>query len=251
MGVHPSNRNGEPVSGERCAELIGDILKTGFDPNEADNNGVAVLEKPGTLTIHNFNVKCCAGDEKLCATLNDATMQYGSLSHSHLSQGMKNILGGCCLGIPALCRGESKTASVEVLAELDAEFAKYCNTGLLWEVLSHKIQEEEPEALNIIQAACNCKHALALHSHETEALSGLGQLVQKASALAEQLAFETAREKLAVTLPNLALDPEFLGMFRFVLELGGDGGLFIPDLREFTSKFINAKADLICFSSNA
>lgn len=243
MGVHPSNRNGEPVSGERCADLISQILKMGFDPNEADNNGVCVQDAPGKLTIHNFNVKVCAGDEKMCATLNDATMQYGSLSHSHLSQGMKNIMGECCLGISALCRGDSNTANVEVLAELDSEFARYCNSGLLWEVLSHKIEEEEPDALNIIQAACNCKNGIALRSHETEALSGLARLVLKASALAEQLAFESARDKLALTLPHLALDPEFMGMFRFVLELGGDSCRFIPDLREFTSKFINAKAE--------
>lgn len=245
VGVHPSNRNGEPISGERCAELIGDILKMGFDPNEADSNGVCVQEKPESLTIHKFNVQNCSGDEKLCAVLNDTTMQYGTVSHSHLAQGCKNILGECCLGIPALCRGESKTASVEVLKDLDADFAKYCNSGLLWEVLSYKIEEEEPDALNIIQAACNCKHALALHSHETEALSGLGQLCKKASALAVSLAFETARDKLAVTLPAIAHDPDFLGMFRFVLELGGDNEQFIPDLRAYTSKFINAKARFI------
>ena len=230
------------MSGERCAELISEILKMGFDPNEADSNGVCVQEKPEGLKIHNFNVEMCEGDDKLCSVLNGTTMQYGSLSHSHLSQGCKNILGECFLGIPALCRSESKAASVDVLAEIDAEFARYCRTGLLWEILSYKIEEEEPDALNIIQAACNCKHALALHSHETEALSGLGQLCKKASALAGSLAFETAKEKLALTMPAIALDPDFIGMFRFVIDLGGDAGPFIPDLRTYTSKFVNAKA---------
>lgn len=242
VGVHPSNRNGEPVSGERCAELIADILKMGFDPNEADSNAVCVQEKPEGLSIHKFNVQMCGGDEKLCAVLNGTTMQYGSLSHSHLTQGCNNILGECIMGIPNLCQNESKAASVEVLAEIDAEFAQYCRTGLLWEILSYKIEEEKPHALNIIQAACNCKHALALHSHETEALSGLGQLCKKASALAGSLAFDTAKEKLAVTVPAIAFDPDFIGMFRFVLELGGDAGPFIPDLQNYNSKFVNAKA---------
>ena len=43
---HPDNRGGDPVKSLRTQQLISDILRSGYDPTEANSNGVLVEEKP-------------------------------------------------------------------------------------------------------------------------------------------------------------------------------------------------------------
>ena len=43
---HPQNRGGDPVKSLRTQQIIYDILKDGYDPIDANSNGVLVEEKP-------------------------------------------------------------------------------------------------------------------------------------------------------------------------------------------------------------
>ena len=43
---HPVNRGGDPVNSIRTQELIRAIFKDGYDPIEANSNGVLVQGKP-------------------------------------------------------------------------------------------------------------------------------------------------------------------------------------------------------------
>ena len=43
---HPKNRGGDPVVSLRTMQLNGTIAVEGYDPTEANGNGVAVQEKP-------------------------------------------------------------------------------------------------------------------------------------------------------------------------------------------------------------
>ena len=61
------------------------------------------------------------------------------------------------------------------LAAHDAILAEYCAKGLLWEVLSHEINNDE-EALRIIQAACNAKNTVALSAHEMEVINAIAKV---------------------------------------------------------------------------
>jgi hypothetical protein len=133
---------------------------------------------------------------------------------------------------------------LSILQEVDAVFAQYCKDGLLWDVLSYKIQVEEPDGLNVIQAALNSKNAIVLTQHECEAVASLSRLCKASSAVAGTLSFKSAKEQLAFTLPGMTEDPDFVHMFRFVVDLGGDNSCFIPDLMEFTGKFVNPQACL-------
>ena len=55
---HPKNRGGDPVKTLRTMELNGTVTKEGYDPVEANSNGVAVEEKPavagGTNKLFSF-----------------------------------------------------------------------------------------------------------------------------------------------------------------------------------------------------
>ena len=164
------------------------------------------------------------------------------MSHSHLNQVFKNILAKLPLGIERITAASTGKVDINLLAEIDQAFAKYCKDGMLWDILSYKIMDEEPEGLNIIQAACNCKNAIAMIPHEMEAVASLSRLCKQSSGVAEKLCFQTAKDKIALTLPGMAEEPDFLHMFRFVVDLGGDAMPFIPDLRDFTARFLNPQA---------
>ena len=43
---HPKNRGGDPVKSLRTKQLAGTLIVEGYDPLEANSNGVAVEEKP-------------------------------------------------------------------------------------------------------------------------------------------------------------------------------------------------------------
>jgi hypothetical protein len=136
-------------------------------------------------------------------------------------------------------------ADLSMLEEIDPTFAKYCRDGLTWDVLSHKIMDEDPEGLVIIQAACNVKNVIAMIPHEMEAVALLSRMCTKSAAVVASVSFASAKEKVALTLPCMSEDPDFLHLFRFVIDLGGDAAPFIPDLREFTARFLNPQAG--CF----
>ena len=43
---HPKNRGGDPAKSLRTMQLNGTVTKEGYDPVEANSNGVAVEQKP-------------------------------------------------------------------------------------------------------------------------------------------------------------------------------------------------------------
>ena len=82
IGFHPSNRNGQPPSGERCVALLLEILTSGFDPAEADCNGVLVQKTLGNTLIGDCNTKACEGNDQLASSVEGLAMNYGSLSRN-------------------------------------------------------------------------------------------------------------------------------------------------------------------------
>ena len=74
-----------------------------------------------------------------------------------------------------------------------------------------------------------------------QALSHLSRLCKKTSAVAEELDFKVLRERVRSTLPEFAEQPDFLGLFRFVVDMGGDDASFVEGLRLFHQKFVDPK----------
>ena len=207
VGFHPANRDGQPPNGSRCAVLFKDILEVGFDAEEADNGGIVVEARPGSAVLHDFNKKACDGDS-LPVPVVAGTIAYGSLSHSHVHQCLRNIrFGGVC-DVPEV--SELGKFSLAKLKSVDPAFGRAAETGLLWDVLSYAIEDEEPEGCAIIQSAMNSKNSMFLMRHEMQALAALLDYTY-ASAVAERaLSLEAARRKLKVTCPEFAKDKDFL-----------------------------------------
>jgi hypothetical protein len=246
VGFHPSNRDGQPPNGARCLELFKEILKIGFDCEEADNGGVVVAQKPGLQTLHDFNQKACDGEAYLAPVV-AGFISYGSLSHSHLNQILKNVKGSARADIPAVC-GHDGMFALDKLRTVDQAFSAAVNSGLMWEVLDWRIEEEEPDGCSTIQAALNAKNGLFLLTHEMQAVAKL-TLITSCSASAEKaISVGLAQARLRVTLPAFADDENFLELYRFIVDLGGNGAPFIQDLRSFHERFVDPKVRKIRLS---
>jgi hypothetical protein len=245
IGFHWANRGGQSVNGQRCQTLLRTILKDGFDPEEANNCGILVQEKPMADTIHQWNVRACDGQELLSPLVKGQQLTFGSLSHSHLNQILKNLLCGLKLGLKdPRFEDHQGCFSLDLLAEHDAEFVDHARLGLHWEVLAHAINDD-PEALRTIQAACNVKNAVAMPAHEMEAINAISALCVSSASVEARLSFEYVQEKLGVELRAFADDPDFKHLFSFVINLGGGKGPFIRDLAMYTGKWCDPEAKTV------
>jgi len=217
LGFHPCNRDGQPPNGQRCMELFIRILNNGYDVEDADSGGVAVAVKPGCRQIEKFNIEACDGDP-LHVPVITGCIAFGSLSHSHLHQILKNIKGrGKVEGCPAVADSEGRF-SLDKLRTADDQFAIAVESGLLWEVLEYAIEDEEPFGCAIVQAALNAKNGLMMVRHEMQALSAVCRTT--ALVKAGQLSVDWVRSQLALTLPEFASDESFMDLFRFCIDMG-------------------------------
>ena len=248
IGWHPSNRGGNPPSGLRCKALVQQILNRGFDKDEADCGGVLVQERPPASAVagrgkqyesfHENNFKECEGNDLMVCSVDGQTIAFGTLVHTHLNQACKNMRAGVKLNIPEICDADGRV-SMDLVRKKDPTFWQYCMEGLLWtDILSWKIMDEEPEACNVIQAANNAKHGVAMVPHDMECLNLLSTFTAKMN----ECTFRAAKEYIANTMQEFAEDPNFLHMFTLVVDVGGGSSTFLHDLREFTSKFVDPKA---------
>ena len=156
VGFHPFNRDGQAPNGERCRALLAEILQFGFDAAEANHEGVAVADEPGSSYIHDFNFKACEADELLALVVAAKCIRVGSLSHSHLHQVLRNVRAGVKCGLPGVCTADA-SLSLELLRSVDEAFAVAADSGLRWEVLEPAMLREEPEAAITIQSALHSK----------------------------------------------------------------------------------------------
>ena len=246
VGFHPSNRDGQPPNGARCVELCKEILKIGFDREEADNGGVVVAQKPGSPALHDFNQKACDGEAYLAPVVT-GFIAFGSLSHSHLHQILKNVRGSARADIPGVC-GHDGMFALDKLRTVDPAFSTAVDSGLMWEVLDWRIEDEEPDGCSTIQAALNAKNGLFLLTHEMQAVAKLTTITFSLAAAERTISASLAQARLRVTLPAFADDEHFLELYRFIVDLGGDGAPFIQDLRSFHERFVDPKVRKIRLS---
>jgi hypothetical protein len=242
IGFHPANRAGSAPSAERCIDLARHILESGFQPELADCSGVLVQSKPGCTLIHSFNVEQLKDCKQMTALVNGTPLTFGSLSHSHLNQIFKNLASELVLGLEQIS-GKDGRCSLQLLKQVDPEFERYVREGLLWEILDHSINDD-PEALDVIQAACNASNTVGMDAHEMECILKLSTLCKRSAVvtarMTSQVCFETVRDKLAATMPGMVADPDFQALFAFVVHL--DNGPFLADLKQFAARLLNQKA---------
>ena len=59
-------------------------------------------------------------------------------------------------------------------------------TGLEWELLSHKLATEDPEALLCVQSVCNDKASIQMAAHEMQHIAHLHRICLKQVGMSRQ-----------------------------------------------------------------
>ena len=227
LGCDPSNRDGIPLNGDRCDALLGDIEQMGWDDDEANFDCIAVQERPHSSDILRWNVHMCSSQEMLSDVVADE-IRFGTLSHSHLNQCLKNILGSALASKPKSFIADGRLR-LDLVALSQPRLADACSRGLHWEVLSWKLRDV-PGALGLIQSACNRKGGVQLRETELQVVARLSHI---SCALAGKLTFDAAQAHLRRTMPVWADSADLVGLLRFVVTLGADSAPFLKDLKEF------------------
>ena len=169
VGFDVANRDGIPMDGTRCDCLLGDIASMGWDLEEANFGNICVEERPDQHEVFEYNLRAC-GEGEFLAPLDCERLPYGSLSHSHLHQCLKNIAGRAVAKAPEAFVVAGRLCP-ETISRLQPDLAESVRTGLQWTILSWRIRDV-PGARELIQAAMNRK--AGVHMKELRSFPGKG-----------------------------------------------------------------------------
>ena len=136
---------------------------------EANAGGICVEQRPGCHTFAGFYKAACDGND-FDAPVVAGIISFGTLSHSHMHQVLKNIRASMPGTAKAILDSNGKY-SLSKLRTGDLACAVAVDTGLHRDILAWEMEIEEPEACVAIQAAMNSRAGLSLLTHEMQAFS--------------------------------------------------------------------------------
>ena len=261
---HPQNRGADVVGPTRLRELAGTLAFEGYDVIEANSDGVAVQQKPlssggpGNSFQKAFSSSLKA-DHDIAETGPGGTIAIlGSLSHGHLNCVLRNVhagLRGCecmeptvvgkrkvmncnCKARPIL--DENGNYSMDMLQGHDRDWWTDVQTGLDWEELSWKMEEEEPDAALVISVSLNKRNEAAMKTGHLEIFTAMTNLLNPdpTNGIVE---YEPVRDQLIELYGPSVNDLDFVFVFRFAMSAGGKGSIWLERLRNFTTIFVNQK----------
>ena len=231
--VSKQNRAGQYPMPLTVANLGIGIFQDGFDPEEANHEGVCVQEVPAEHRPEDWETSLRVNQKKTAGTAlegcfpPDSPACYGTLAHSHLLLSLLCWLYGLKWDIPDNPRFSEKWQLVlsgkghlckDAVASVDPLLAKALTEGLFFEILSWKMLIEEPTAASKISQALNKGQARALRTTELIAISVLsGAVMLHQIDILHRARFETVREKVRGELDIYVDEPEFIEFFDFVI----------------------------------
>ena len=190
IGAHPDNRGASYPSGSRVKSLAVQIMGMGCIAEEADHMGVVVQEKPQSRRLDDHNREKTKGDTDLEVCFPDLfQVQFAFLNHTHFGLMIKAFRGRAQWDLQPiqlangselhLCDHEGRLSFEGLRNHENGKDLCYLNDkGALVEVLSYKMELEEPFACELISRAMNMKQDVAFMQTELQAWEALsGEIV--------------------------------------------------------------------------
>ena len=280
MGVHRQNRGGVYPGGRRCVSLCEESCTSGFVKEEFSHAVVVVEEKPIEEVLRSrgpvqplardehqsaaaYNIAKSSQDDLLAtcfqAPYNDVRVSL--LSHNHMMLVLRAFLTQAKWDIPAaaekdlvFCDAEGRL-SISALAASPhgKELQEVLQEGVLCEVLSWKMDDEEPHAASIISQALNQPQDAAMRTTELTAVAVLrGAIIAEAGpGLANQVAFQTVRDRVRTELHTAVDDPDLPEIFDLLINSGVGHNTYVEEFLEWTRLFVDSKKRQLRFSAFA
>ena len=197
LGVHQNNRGGVYAAGLRVKNLAIETMEAGFVKEEVDSGSVAVEETPYEFRAQRgnnyvsgltYNKVESEKDEllKTCFAQPHDEVHYTLLAHNTIMLVCRAWLQKAKWDIPfdpkrsiTYCddKGRLSLAAVAEIAN-GKQLVVACEEGFLVEVLSWKMDVEDPKAASIISLALNTGHTLAMRTTELTAVAVLkGEII--------------------------------------------------------------------------
>ena len=280
VGVHPQNRGGVYTQGQRCKELLVQVMVDGFEIEEAISNGVAVRERPPTApaarttapaatgeqpaaaaegqntapaaeyeTFSQYNIRMSTGDKLLHGAYDERdVVSYASLAHSHLLNASRAILRRLPWDVEfdstlaiSTCDAAGQLSVTALAAHPNGkEWKRFLDTGMTFKVLSSAMDTEEPGAAAIISSARNKSHARSMQEHEWTALRLLNGIVIVDNS--ELATQELYRQYVLKVREALGSDAMERPITTHLIEfvIQLQGTQLVGELTEWASKMINS-----------
>jgi len=231
LGIHQKNRSGVFPQFQRCQSLMLKIFSGGFSKETAWHQGVCVEEipaehqPPGYVNLHDWNKDRCSRHMALAGFLrNPDHVTHGTLSRSHLTLILK-LLKNQQREWPWPEKYKELIMSkngldMAALREMDGDLADVLTQGLLLEVLSWKLPQEEPQGCAQISQALNMGNEIALATSEATALATLSETVTFALTnsnmthkMARTVAYDAVKQSVVAELKEFVTREAFVDMF--------------------------------------
>ena len=135
---------------------------------------------------------------------------------------------------------EKGRLSLAAVAEHDngKQLVLACDEGFMAEVLSWKIDVEDPKAASDISNALNTAHQLALRTTELTAVAVLkGEIIVQSKDISQKVLFKSVVDNVRRELSVAADDPELIEVFDYLISLGVGTKSYVEELEEFAIFF--------------
>ena len=246
--------------------------KAGFLKEEVNHAVVAVEETPaesirsrGTdyVSGSTYNVEACKRDELLitCFRVPYDDVRHMLLGHNHMMLILRAFLTNAEWDLAAnaekditFCDDKGRLSITAVAASANGrELAEVGMEGLDCEVLSWRMDVEEPSAASVISQALNKGHELALRTTELTAVAVLkGEIIlQLSKNVGQRVAFQTVRDRVRAELDIAADDPDLPELFDFLISAGVGENSYVENLLGFGGCFVDSKKRQLRFSAFA
>ena len=127
---------------------------------------------------------------------------------------------------------------------------KFIKEGIAWEVLSYKMDLEDPEGAIVIAIALNRKNDASMKTSHTEIMNTLVGLCKPSpDAMDGHVPFEPIRDKMIEYYGAAADDPHLINAFQVVMDAGGHDSPHMADLQDFTNVYVNPKLRKLWFEA--
>ena len=237
IGFHPDNRHGVIANGELCVKRLSELAGH-WDDGEAAHDAVLVEEEPGKERYLVYNQEKVEGDRYL-AEIKVKKMPFGSLGTGTTNQVLKNIACSAFAGRDHELTDSDGNISPDKVKTKDSEMHAAAMIGIVWEILSWKLEKERPGAALRIQAALNNKRSVQLVQHEMQAVVALAKICTAEEAMASKVAYDSVVAKMRnAGFHQVADDSAFVDLMSFVCDTGAWGPI-LENLLAFHEKFVD------------
>ena len=279
LGVHRKNRGGVYPAGVRCVSLCEEVVPAGFVKEEVNHALIAVeIRRPSAVagaqcpddekaddgaSATAYNAEHCMKDEHLitCFKAPYDDVRFSLLSHNHIMLVMRAFLTNAKWDLQPIdaknitfCDDDGRLSVAAVAAGANGkELGEVMAEGVMVEVLSWKMDVEEPDAASIISQAMNQPQQLSMRTTEITAINVMkGEIiVQMGKDVSQRVAFKTVRDRVRTQLHTAADDPDLQEVFDFLISIGVGKNTYTEDLLEWAARYVDSKRRQLRFAAFA